>query len=153
MANTYTQIHIHFVFVVKYREAMIHALWKERLHKYITGIVRSYEHKLLIINSMPDHIHMLVGCRPSQSISDLMKNVKAGSSEWINEEKLSKRKFNWQDGYGAFSYAKADLPTIIKYIENQELHHKKKSFQEEYRELLKEFEVEFDDRYLFHDPQ
>ena len=153
MANTYTQIHIHFVFVVKYREAMIHPLWKERLHKYITGIVRSYEHKMLIINSMPDHIHMLVGCRPSQSISDLMKNVKAGSSEWINEEKLSKRKFNWQDGYGAFSYAKSDLPTIIKYIENQERHHKKKSFQEEYRELLKEFEVEFDERYLFHDPE
>ena len=102
---------------------------------------------------MPDHIHMLVGCRPSQSVSDLMKNVKAGSSEWINEEKLSKRKFNWQDGYGAFSYAKADLPTIIKYIENQERHHKKKSFQDEYRELLKEFEVGFDERYLFHDPE
>ena len=144
---------LHFVFVVKYREAMIHPLWKERLHKYITGIVRSYEHKMLIINSMPDHIHMLVGCRPSQSISDLMKNVKADSSEWINEEKLSKRKFNWQDGYGAFSYAKSDLPTIIKYIQNQERHHKKKSFQEEYRALLKEFEVEFDERYLFHDPE
>jgi REP element-mobilizing transposase RayT len=153
MANTYTQIHIHFVFVVKYREAMIHTLWKERLHQYITGIVRSCEHKMLIINSMPDHIHMLVGCRPAQSISDLMKNVKAGSSEWINEEKLSKRKFNWQDGYGAFSYAKSDLPTIIKYIENQERHHKKKTFEEEYHKLLKEFEVEFDERYLFHDPQ
>ena len=120
MSNTYTQIHIHFVSVVKYREAMIHPLWKERLHQYITGIVRTYDHKLLTINSMPDHIHMLIGVRPSQSISELMKNVKAGSSEWINQEKLTKRKFNWQDGYGAFSYAKSDLSSVARYIENQE---------------------------------
>jgi REP element-mobilizing transposase RayT len=153
MANTYTQIHIHFVSVVKYREAMIHPSWKERLHQYITGIVRNYEHKMISINSMPDHIHMLIGCRPSQSISDLMKNVKGDSSEWINKEKLTKRKFNWQDGYGAFSYAKSDIGTVARYISNQQQHHKQKSFQEEYRELLKEFEIDFNENYLFHDPE
>jgi putative transposase len=153
MANTYTQIHIHFVSVVKYREAMIQSLWKERLHQYITGIVRSYDHKMLAINSMPDHFHMLIGFRPTQSIAELMKNVKACSSEWINQENFTKKKFNWQDGYGAFSYAKSDVKNVARYIANQEQHHRKKSFQEEYRQLLKEFEIDFDERYLFHDPE
>lgn len=103
MANTYTQIHIHFVFVVKYRQGLISILWKNELYKYITGIVQNFGHKLDIINGMPDHVHMLVGLRPNQSISDLMKTLKQHSSKWINNQKLLKVRFEWQEGYAAFS--------------------------------------------------
>jgi len=149
MANTYTQIHIHAVFTVKNRECIILNNWKDELHKYISGILQNNKHKLLAINGMPDHIHMLFGFRPTQSLADLMQDIKGGSSKWINEKKFIRGKFSWQEGYGAFSYSKSEVPNIIKYIIDQTTHHKKKTFSEEYLEMLKEFEVDYDDRYVF----
>ncbi|MCH5720523.1 IS200/IS605 family transposase [Niabella hibiscisoli] len=128
MPNTYTQIHIHFVFVVKYRAGLIQPNWKDNLYKYITGIVQANNHKMIIINGVADHIHLLVGLRPAQSVSDLMQDVKGGSSKWINDNKLVPGKFEWQEGYGAFSYSKSQLPTVINYIQNQAVHHQKKHF-------------------------
>ncbi|QBN19102.1 IS200/IS605 family transposase [Flavobacterium nackdongense] len=149
MANTYTQIHIHFVFAVKYRLGTIQSEWKEELYKYITGITQNNSHKLLAINGMSDHIHILIGIRPAQSISDLMKDVKQSSSKWINENKLTKTHFEWQEGYGAFSYSKSQINNVIRYIQNQEEHHKTKSFLEEYLEILQNFEIEYDEKYIF----
>ena len=151
MPNTYTQIHIHFVFAVKYRDGVIHSSWKDELYKYITGIVQNNKHKLLIINGMPDHVHILIGLRPSQSISDLLQDIKGSSSKWINEKKFIKTRFEWQEGYGAFSYSKSQIKTVIEYIENQELHHQKKTFREEYLEILQKFEVDYDEKYIFHE--
>lgn len=151
MPNTYTQIHIHFVFAVKFRLGQIDKEWKEQLNKYITEIIQSNKHKLLPINGMPDHIHILIGMRPTQSISDLMKEVKQSSSLWINENKFTKKHFEQQEGYGAFSYSKSQIDSVVKYINNQEEHHKKKSFKEEYLEMLTKFEIEFDEKYIFKD--
>lgn len=151
MSNTYTQIHIQFVFAVKFRKALIQPIWKDELFKYITGIIQKNNHKLLAINGMPDHIHILIGLRPTQSISDLMQVVKANSSKWVNEKGFLSSKFEWQEGYGAFSYSKSHLKNVIRYIENQEQHHKKKTFLEEYVEFLEKFEVEYDSRYIFID--
>src|SRR5690606_21753566 len=131
MANTYTQIHIQAVFAVQNRQSLINPEWKDELYKYITGIIQSYDHKVLQINGMPDHIHIFFGMRPSQSLSDLMKQLKQDSSKWINTNGFADGKFSWQAGYGAFSYSKSDVPRIIKYIANQEEHHKIKSFDEE----------------------
>lgn len=152
MANTYTQIHIHFVFSVKYREGVIGASWKEELYKYISGIIKTNSHKLLAINGMPDHLHILIGMRPTQSVADLMQDVKGSSSKWINEKKFLKSKFEWQEGYGAFSYSKSQVNNVIDYIKNQETHHKTKSFNEEYVEFLKIFEIDFDEKYIFKEP-
>jgi putative transposase len=149
MANTYTQIHIQCVFAVKFRQYVIEPFWKERLNQYITGIVQNNGHKMISINSMPDHLHLFFGFRPNQSLSDLMKAVKGESSEWINKEKFSSSKFRWQEGYGAFSYSRSQIKPVALYIENQEQHHKKKTFLEEYTHMLKNFEVDFDDRYIF----
>jgi len=149
MANTYTQIHIQFVFAVKYRASLIHSSWKDELYKYITGIIRNNNHKLISINGMPDHIHILIGIRPSQSISDLLKDIKSNSSKWINEKKLVKEKFEWQEGYGVFSYSKSQIKDVIAYIENQEEHHRKKSFLEEYLNFLNKFEIDYDEKYVF----
>jgi|TARA_R100000541_G_scaffold32720_2_gene41473 putative transposase len=149
MANTYTQIHIQAVFAVRNRECLIGNDWKTDLYKYITGIVQANGHKMIQINGMPDHVHMLFGLRPSQSLSDLMKQVKQDSSKWINKNRLSKVRFSWQEGYGAFSYSKDQLPRVIRYIQKQEEHHKVKSFREEYLELLKAHDIEFDEQYIF----
>ena len=149
MPNTYTQIHIHFVFAVKFRLGLIDNEWKEQLNKYITEIIHSNKHKLLAINGMPDHIHILIGMRPTQSISDLMKEVKQSSSLWINNHKFTKKHFEWQEGYGAFSYSKSQIDGVVKYINNQEEHHKKQSFKDEYLEILTKFEIEFDEKYIF----
>lgn len=149
MANTYTQIHIQFVFAVKYREALISNEWKDRLHQYITGIFQQNQHKMLQINSMPDHIHIFIGMRPHQSISALIQNVKTESSKWIKEQSLSSQTFAWQEGYGAFSYAKSQVPNVIRYIQNQEIHHRKVTFLEEYKKFLDAFEIEWDERYIF----
>ena len=151
MPNTYTQIHIHFVFAVKFREALIQPEWKERLYQYITQIVQHSGHKMLVINGMPDHIHLLIGLRPEQSISHLMQDVKASSSKWINEQKFTKGKFAWQEGYGAFSYSKSQVPRLIGYIKNQEEHHRKKTFREEYLQILKESDIPYDPKYIFKD--
>ena len=149
MSNTYTQIHIQCVAAVKYRKAQIAVEWKDELHKYITGIVQNNGHKMLSINSMPDHLHFFFGFRPDQSLSDLMRLVKGDSSEWVNNKKFSKSPFRWQTGYGAFSYSKSQIPMIATYIQNQEKHHRKKTFLEEYQEMLDEFEIEYDPRYIF----
>ena len=149
MANTYTQIHIQAVFAVQNRECIISNFWKDELYKYISGIVQSNNHKLLAINGMPDHVHILFGLKPSQSISDLMQDVKGSSSKWINDKKLIQGKFSWQEGYGAFSYSKSEVPTIIQYIINQTNHHKRKTFSEEYYAILQELEIDFDDRFIF----
>ncbi len=149
MANTYTQIHLQIVFAVKYRNRLIHRSWKNKLYKYLTGIVQNNGHKLLGINGMPDHIHLLIGMRPTQSLSDLMQDVKRCSSKWINKSKLVQGKFAWQEGYGAFSYSKSDLTNVIEYIENQEIHHRQISFKEEYIKLLNSFEVLFEEKYIF----
>lgn len=148
MANTYTQIHIQTVFAVQYRHSLIKNEWKDELHKYITGIIQNNNHKMLQINGMSDHIHILFGMRPSQSLSDLMKQIKQESSKWINNQGFVTGRFSWQAGYGAFSYSKSEVPIVINYIKNQELHHKSKTFQEEYLQLLKEFKIEFDERYI-----
>lgn len=149
MANTYTQIHIHFVFAVKFRDGIIQSKWKEDLYKYMKGIIQNNNHKLLAINGMPDHIHILIGLRPAQSISDLMKEVKQSSSKWINQNKLTNGHFEWQEGYGAFSYSKSQINQVVSYIQNQELHHKKKTFKEEYLDFLVKFEIDYDEKFIF----
>ena len=149
MANTYTQIHIQVVFTVRNRECIIQNTWKDDLYKYMSGIVRSNDHKLLAINGMPDHVHILLGLRPSQSLSDLMQDVKGSSSRWINDQKFIHGKFSWQEGFGGFSYCKSEVETVTNYIHNQVSHHKRKTFLEEYREILKEFEVDYNEEYLF----
>lgn len=149
MANTYTQLFIQFVFAVKYRDGLILESFKEELYQYIAGIVKNNNHKLIIINGMSDHLHLLVGMKPTQSVSDLMQDIKGSSSKWINEKRFLNVKFEWQEGYGAFSYSKSHVDAVIKYINNQEQHHKTKTFQEEYLEFLKAFEVEYDERFIF----
>lgn len=149
MANTYTQVHIQAVFSVQNRDCIIKQVWKEELYRYMTGIIQNKGHKLLAINGMPDHVHVFFGMRPTQSLSDLMQDIKGDSSKWINNKRLIKSRFSWQEGYGAFSYNKSSVDRVIDYIKNQELHHRKKTFIEEYHELLEKFEVDFDERYLF----
>lgn len=127
MANTYTQIHLQFVFAVKYREALILPTWKERLYQYITGIIQHNEHKMLQINGMSDHIHLLIGMRPTQSVSSLVQNVKTESSKWINDNKFCPQHFAWQEGYGAFSYSKSHVPDVIRYIQTRKYITKKKA--------------------------
>ena len=153
MANTYTQIHLQLVFAVKFRAAVIDSSWKEELYRYMTGIVQEQKHKMIIINGVTDHVHLLIGFKPHQSLSELMQDVKGSSSKWINERKLTRSKFNWQEGYGAFSYSNSDLPNVIRYIQNQEEHHRKIVFKDEYRLYLKEFEIDFDEKYILKDPE
>lgn len=149
MPNTYTQIYIQIVFVVKGRQNLISKKNREELHKYISGIVQNRDHKLLSVFCMPDHTHLLIGLKPSQSISDLIRDIKAGSSGFINEKKWVIGKFSWQEGYGTFSYSKSQLSAVIKYIQNQEEHHRKKTFKEEYLDFLNKFEIEYNEMYLF----
>lgn len=148
---TYTQIHIQLIFAVKFRDAVIHPNWKEELQKYIAGIIQHNNHKLLVINSMPDHIHILIGMRPKQALSELVNDIKSNSSKFINEKKFLPVRFEWQKGYGAFSYGKSQLNDVINYINNQEKHHQKKSFREEYVEFLEKFEVDYNTEYIFND--
>ena len=153
MANTYTQLYVQFVFAVKYRIGLIQPEWEEELHKYITGIVQNNGHKMIITNGMPDHLHLFVGLNPTQSISDLMRLVKGESSEWINLRRFTKGKFRWQEGYGAFSYSRSQIDRVYQYISNQKKHHEEKPFIEEYIQLLQEFGIEYDERYIFKAPQ
>lgn len=152
MPNTYTQLHIQLVFAVQYRASLIKKIWKENLHKYITGIIQAEKHKLLQINSVEDHIHIFFGMRPHQSVSELTQHVKSESTKWINKQGFCSRPFAWQEGYGAFSYSKSHVPDVIHYVQNQEAHHKKESFLNEYRRLLKAFAIEYDERYVFREP-
>ena len=153
MANSFTQIQIHVVYAVKYRQALIQKKWQTDLHQYTTGIIRNQGHKLMAINSVQDHLHLLIGMRPVQALSDLIEEVKGSSSKWINDHHLTPTHFNWQKGYGGFSVSTSAVPSVAKYIMNQEEHHRKKSFREEYLELLKENDIEFDERYIFQEPE
>jgi REP element-mobilizing transposase RayT len=149
MANTYTQIYLHIVFSVKGRQNLIQKKWKDELYKYICGIVNGKEQKVYAIGGISDHIHILVSIKPNIAISDLVRDIKANSSKWINEKGYVIGKFQWQEGFGAFSSAQSQLDTIIAYINNQEQHHQKKTFKGEYLELLQKFNVEYDEKYLF----
>ncbi len=152
MANTYTQIHVQFVFVVKYRKGLIQTSFKKELYQYISGIIKRHNHKSLAINGMPDHVHVFIGMRPTQSISDLMQDIKGSSSKWINEKKFLPIKFEWQSGYGAFSYSKSDVERVIKYVQNQEAHHQRQTFIKEYTQFLNTFEIDYDENYIFKAP-
>ena len=149
MANTYYQCYIHLVFAVKNRDALIKKEWEDELEKYITGIVQNNKHKLITIGSMHNHIHILIGYNLNQLIPDLIEEIKTSSNKWIKDKKLSKFKFEWQKGYGAFSHSKSQINTVVKYINNQEEHHKKRSFKEEYLDILKNNEIEYKEEYLF----
>jgi REP element-mobilizing transposase RayT len=149
MSNTYTQIYIHIVFSTKGRINEITKAFNEEIHRYITGIIQKRKHKLIAINCMPDHIHIFIGLKPDVSLSDLVRDIKHSSSNFINEKNWFKGKFYWQEGYGAFSYSQSQIDNVVKYIKNQEKHHHKKTFKEEYLEFLKKFKIQYDDRYVF----
>ena len=149
MADTFTDISIQLVFAVKNRNSLIGKSWKEPLYQYITGTVQNYGHKMLRINGMSDHIHIFIGYNVNQLIPDLIKEIKTSSNKFIRDNKLTQHKFEWQSGYGAFSYSNSDRNDVINYIINQQQHHHKKTFREEYMDLLKEFEIEFKAPYLF----
>jgi putative transposase len=149
MPGTFSQIYIQVVFAVKGRQSLISPEWEERLYQYITGIVRKKEQKMLAINGMPDHIHFFIGMRPSCCLSDLVREIKKSSNDFINENKLSKHKFYWQESFGGFSYSHSHIDNVIKYIMNQKEHHLKTTFREEYIDFLKKFEIEYDEKYLF----
>jgi REP element-mobilizing transposase RayT len=151
MPNTYTQLHHQFVFATKFREASIHPSWKHELHKFITAMVQYRDHKMIQINTMPDHLHMLIGMRPKQSVSSLIQIVKSESDKWINKKGFV-RGFAWQDGYGAFSYSRDQINNVALYIKHQEEHHQKIKFIPEYKNMLNEAGIEYDEQYIFHEP-
>ena len=153
MSNTFTQLYIQFVFAPKYRAALLNPDWDERVRMYISGTVTNYGHKMIAINNMPDHVHLLVGLNPRQSISDLMRFVKGDSSEFINKHRLTTQKFQWQDGYGAFSYSRSHVDVVVKYINNQRQHHKTTTFLDEYKLMLDKFGVSYDEQYIFRLPE
>jgi len=149
--HTYTQLYFHVVFAVKGRANLISPKWKEELYKYITGIISNKNQKLIAINGMPDHIHLLLGTKPDHNLSDLIRDVKAGSSRFINDKKWVMGKFEWQQGFGAFTLGHSQLDLIVNYIKEQDKHHKTKKFKEEYIELLKRYEIDFKTEYIFDD--
>ena len=149
MANTYLQIYLHFVFAVKGRANLIPENHKEELYKYMTGIVTKKKQKLLVVGGMPDHVHLFVGINHGNSLSDLVRDIKANSSRFINEKQWVRGRFEWQKGFGGFSYSHSQIDQVIRYILNQEKHHARRSFKEEYLKILKQFAVEYDERYLF----
>ncbi len=149
MAGTFTQIYIQVVFSPKGRQNLICKSWKDELHKYMSGIISNKKQKLIIINGMPDHIHLFVGLKPSMSLSDLVRDVKNNSSNFINKNGFVQGNFAWQDGFGAFSYSYSQIDQVYNYILNQEQHHYKKTFKEEYLELLDEFQMDYNEKYLF----
>lgn len=149
MANTYSQIYIQVVFAVAGRENAIRREWRDELYKYITGIVKSRKQKMISIGGVEDHIHILLGIKPDISLSDLVRDIKANSSRFINEKSLAFGYFRWQEGFGAFSYSHSQLDDVIRYIQNQETHHKKSTFRDEYLSYLKRYEINFDVKYIF----
>ena len=149
MAGTFSQLYIQTVFAVKGRENLIDKKWRDELCKYISGIIKGKNQKSIIVNGVSDHIHCFVGLKPSMSISDLMRDVKNNSSKFINDKGFVKGKFSWQEGYGAFSYSHSQIEQVYNYILNQELHHHKKTFKEEYLEFLTKYEIDYKTEYLF----
>jgi putative transposase len=149
MPGTFSQIYIQIVFAVKGRQSLINSDWEDELHKYMAGIIKNKQQKMLAINGMPDHVHILIGMKPSCCLSDLVREIKKSSNEFVNEKKYSKFKFQWQEGFGAFSYSHASLDDVIAYINNQKSHHKKQSFKEESKEFLTQFQIEHKEEFLF----
>jgi REP element-mobilizing transposase RayT len=149
MANTFSQIYLQFVFSVHNRQSLIPKEHKEELHKYITALVQNRKAKMLAINCMPDHIHLFVGLKPTILISGFVKEIKVESNEFINSKNWIKGKFSWQEGYGVFSYSHSHIDAVIKYVLNQEEHHRKKTFKQEYLSLLEKFDIAFEEKYLF----
>jgi len=149
MPGTFSQIYIQVVFAVKGRQNLIGNSWKTELHKYITGIINGKNQKSIIVNGMPDHLHAFIGLKPAMAIADLVRDIKNNSSNFVNDNKFVKGKFSWQEGYGAFSYSHSHMGSVYNYILNQEKHHKKKTFKDEYLEFLRKFEAEYDEKYLF----
>jgi REP element-mobilizing transposase RayT len=149
MANTYTQINIHAIFSIKGRENIITRNFREDLFKYISGILNQNNQYSLAVNGYKDHVHLFFELHPTKALADIIRIVKTNSSKWINENSFVKGKFSWQEGYGAFSYARSQRDDVIKYIMNQEKHHEKRTFREEYYDLLKKFQIEFNDHYVF----
>ena len=149
MAGTFSQLYVQAVFAVQGRHNLIGESWKDDLNKYIAGIIKGKDQKSIIVNGMPDHIHAFIGLRPSIAIADLVRDIKNNSSNFINDNHFVKGKFSWQEGYGTFSYSRSHIDNVYNYILNQTEHHKKKTFKQEYIELLKEFEVEYNEKYLF----
>ena len=149
MAGTFSQIYIQYVFAVKGRENLLQMPWRDEVFRYIAGIIKSKQQKPIIVNGVSDHVHVFVGLKPSMPISDLVRDIKNNSSKFINEQKFVKGKFSWQDGYGAFSYSHSQIENVYQYILNQEEHHRKKTFKDEYIEFLQKFGIEFNEKYLF----
>jgi len=147
--GTYTQLYIQMVFAVKNRNAVLHSTIRHRIIEYISGIISGMNHKSIIVNGVSDHVHILIGLNPSISISDTVRDIKRGSSLFINTEKICNNKFAWQEGYGAFSYSRSQLDRVYNYILNQEKHHHKSTFHEEYIEFLKKNEVIYNEIFLF----
>ncbi|MEO6674018.1 MAG: IS200/IS605 family transposase [Ginsengibacter sp.] len=152
MANTYHQIYLQTVFAVKQRNAVISKEWKSKLFGVIGNLINEANCKTIIVNGVEDHVHCFVGLKPVVSVSELMKTVKAKSSKYINDHSLTRERFEWQEGYGVFSYGQSQVDRVYKYIQNQEAHHKKQTFMDEYLEFLKHFKIEYDQQYLFHEP-
>lgn len=151
MANTYHQLYIQAVFAVKYRRAVLKKEWRPQLFGVIGNLINEGNCKTIIVNGVEDHVHCFFGLRPAVAISELMKSVKAKSSKYINDHSLTPQRFEWQRGYGVFSYRQRDVEMIYNYIQNQEAHHAKQSFKEEYLEYLKEFQIDYDEQYIFNE--
>lgn len=149
MANTYSQIYIQVIFAVKGRQNLISENWRIELHKYISGIIENKGQKSIIVNGVADHIHCFIGLKPTMAISDLVRDIKNNSSKFINDKKILKGKFHWQEGFGVFSYAHSQIESVYQYILKQEEHHKKKTFREEYLDFLTQFDIPYKDEYLF----
>ena len=149
MPGTYSQIYLQYVFAVKGRENLLLKLWREDVFKYISGIITAKQQKSIIVNGVSDHVHVFVGIKPSMGLSDLIRDIKNNSSNFINDQKFTGRKFSWQEGYGVFSYSQSQIKNVYEYIARQEEHHRKRTFREEYIGLLKKFEVEYNEKYLF----
>lgn len=149
MSDTFSQIYIQIVFAVKFRKYMIHHSWEDDLYKYITGIIQNKGQKLIAINGMPDHIHIFIGMKPSCNLSDLVREIKKSSNDYIKEKQFTIEKFQWQGGFGAFSYSQSHINNVVKYINNQKQHHAKQTFKDEYLDFLEKFAIEYDEKYLF----
>jgi putative transposase len=149
MSGTFSKLYVQVVFAVKGKENLIAKTWKDDLHKYMAGIIKGKDQKSIIVNGMQDHIHTFIGLRPAMKISDLVREIKNNSSNFINDRKFVRGKFAWQDGYGAFSYSHSHIDNVYQYILNQKEHHKKKTFRQEYIDFLEKFEIEYDEKYLF----